>query len=120
MVEKCISLSNKDEKDKVVLANVHKVKGLQSRVVILTCSSSQTEHDPVEKVTIHTSYNKKQNFIIAINKPSGFNQHYVSTDEYDTEKETEGIALMCEEDRIAYVAATRAEEVLFISSNSFL
>lgn len=118
IVEKCISLSKGEEDNRVLLANVHKVKGLERKVVILTSNYKSASTNPTDDVEIHTSFKKKQNYFIKVPEPGTFNTYIIETDEYKKEQESEGRALLCEEDRIAYVAATRAKDVLFVSSNS--
>ena len=118
IVEKCISLSNEEIENKVLLANVHKVKGLESKIVILTSNYLPKLSDPINKIQTHTSFKDKRNYFIRIPKPGVFNTYIIETDDYEREKVSEGQALLCEQDRIAYVAATRAKDALFISSNS--
>ena len=127
IVERCLSLSKitKDEKEqnnRVLLANVHKVKGLESKIVILTSNYDKKLSSPEERVEIHSSFEDKKNYVIKISKPGDKKEFikidYVKSLDYKTEKTNEGDALQCERDRIAYVAATRAIDALFISSNS--
>lgn len=127
IVEKCLSLSkpnkNEDDKDnRVLLANVHKVKGLERKVVVLTSNYKNSSSDPEKKVEIHTSFKKKKNYVIKIagssDQDSFVKFNYLESKDYQNEQTDEGIALLCESDRIAYVAATRAIDALFISSNS--
>ena len=127
IVERCLSLSKitKDEKEqnnRVLLANVHKVKGLESKIVILTSNYDKKLSNPEDRVEIHSSFEDKKNYVIKITK-SGDKKEFIKIDyvkslDYKTEKTNEGDALQCERDRIAYVAATRAIDALFISSNS--
>ena len=120
-VERCLSLSQEKNTDngKVSLANVHKVKGLESKIVILTCNASKVK-DPTGDVEIHSSYKDKSNCVIKLSsKDDNFIEHiYAKSNDFTTEATDEGEALLCERDRIAYVAATRACEALFISSDS--
>lgn len=127
IVERCLSLSKitKDEKEqnnRVLLANVHKVKGLESKIVILTSNYDKKLSSPEDRVEIYSSFEDKKNYVIKISK-SGDKKEFIKIDyvkslDHKTEKTNEGDALQCERDRIAYVAATRAIDALFISSNS--
>ena len=119
-VEKSLSLSNETIEKRVLLANVHKVKGLERRIVILTSNGSKAESSSSSKVKVHSSYDEKKNYIIKIEEESDdyIKYAYVETNEYEDKRLEEGRALDFEKERIAYVAATRACDALFISSNS--
>ena len=119
-VEKSLSLSKEFDDNRVLLANVHKVKGLERRIVILTSTSNRKEIDQTSKININSSYEDKKIYIIKIEEKEDNNItiKYIETDDYKAQAQAETEALMCEEQRIAYVAATRAADALFISSNS--
>lgn len=117
-IEKCLSLSNDFEEDRVLLANVHKVKGLERRIVILTNYTNIKSRDEENKINIHSSFKDNKNYIIRVNNPNYHNTYYIETDQYINETNTEAEALEYEKERIAYVAATRACDALFVSSNS--
>ena len=100
----------------VSIANLHKVKGLERNIVILSNPSCR-KRPPAFRRTLTDGY------IFSVSekvedKQGGSDKYnsLIETTEYDTEKEKEVEALAAEKARLLYVAATRAKNVLIIAS----
>ena len=102
--ERCIQLRR--DANRVHIANLHKVKGLEAPVVILA-DPRVSAREPESRVDY--SQEPPESYIFALN-PS------LKTSDYEEEKEKEKAVLNAERMRLLYVAATRAEKVLVISS----
>lgn len=103
LFERSVMLS--DENNSVHIANVHKVKGLQNKIVIL----SFHEKNHINKYRELISYSldeTKGTFIL-----EGEENEIVKIERVKEEENAEHL-------RINYVAATRAENALIIASNS--
>ena len=101
--ERCIQLRR--DANRVHIANLHKVKGLQAPVVILA--------DPTSKARgaenrVDYSTDPPESYIFALDNS-------LKTTDYADEKEKEEAVLEAEKVRLLYVAATRAEKILVIS-----
>ncbi len=114
-VERCLSLN--DDKNAVHIANLHKVKGLEAPVVILT-TATKYEHAP--DMRIEHLDDGVEGYIFSISKQKeGKEQQYdtlLSTSDYPDENSREAEALKAENLRLSYVAATRARNVLVIGN----
>ena len=97
--------------DRVKIANLHKVKGLQAPIVILAKPSVQKN-----KVQRYTNYKVDPPLVkMAFVSDDEFkNLHYVETNKFDSENEKWETYAKAEKDRLAYVGATRAEAVLVV------
>ncbi|TDP60550.1 3'-5' exonuclease [Aminicella lysinilytica] len=100
--ERCLQLL--PDTNRVLIANLHKVKGLEAPVVILA--------DPAERrlhADYRTNYTDKapQGWIFKINT--------LKSNSFPSEKIKEESALHRENDRLIYVAATRAANALIIA-----
>lgn len=94
--------------DKVHLANLHKVKGLEAAVVILA-SPGPKKNTPERRIENNKTYllqvkDEKNNGIV------------IKNEMFNDIAEAEKISLKEEEKRLVYVAATRARNVLICSS----
>lgn len=115
--EKTVVLNIEEDADAVRIMNVHKAKGLEAPVVFLA--------HPVKKVNPEAFLNKhikrEDRFskgYFAFTVRNGFQDKELAIpQEWDTWKEEELRYLVEEEIRIIYVAATRAEKALVVSSN---
>lgn len=121
-IERCLSLTKNE--NRVKLANVHKVKGLEAPIVILAASAMPT------KASSRISYktDPPKGYVFSLEDDNYI--PYIKTDKYkgvsrnknhgdpslEREYETELVAVASEEKRILYVAATRARNALFISN----
>ena len=103
--ERCIQL--KRDSNRVHIANLHKVKGLQAPVVILADPASYSRG---AESRVDYSITPPESYLFA------FDNSLKSTDFAD-EKEKEDEVLSAEKMRLLYVAATRAEKVLVISAS---
>ncbi len=96
----------KNQLNSVRVMNLHKAKGLEARVVFLV-SNSNTQYPPehfleVEQANLHISVVHNRRFI---GIPSNWNEKW---------NEEEARYLAAEGLRLDYVAATRAQEILYI------
>ena len=101
--ERCIQLVRDD--NRVHIANLHKVKGLEAPVVILADPRGK-QHKPYDRVDY--SKNPPESFIFALSDT-------VTSTEYADERAQEEEALTAESTRLLYVAATRAADALIIA-----
>lgn len=98
----------------VRIMNLHKAKGLEAKVVILANPSKANNHPP--RLHVERQGNKAKGYL-EINKKKGFQNialaQPVNWELYKVEEEKYQKA---EEQRLLYVAATRARDTLFIST----
>lgn len=113
-LERCLSL--KENVDAVHIANLHKVKGLEAPVVILAKAGVKGA-DP--DIRIEYSDDAKANgYLISIqekNENTKISFPIVETNQFKEEAEKEKVSLKSEGDRLVYVAATRARNVLIVA-----
>lgn len=100
--ERCIQL--KRDSDRVHIANLHKIKGLEAPIVILADPGKRTR-EPDSRVDYKTI--PPESYLFALDT--------LRTDDYASEKAKEIEVLDAEYRRLLYVAATRAESVIIIS-----
>lgn len=111
-VERCLSLADKE--DRVRLANLHKIKGLEAPVVIL--AKAQKNNNPTVTHWIEREGDSVTGYLISLKKKRGEKGTHFNTNEYDEKKNLEKEAMTAEEVRKVYVAATRARNALIINS----
>ena len=117
-LERCLSL--KEEDDAVHIANLHKVKGLERPIVILAKAGSP-KNDP--GIRIDNSYTNDEGhasskgYLINISETASSKISYtiIETDQYQQQAEAEKESLKKENDRLVYVAATRARNALIVN-----
>ncbi|MGN1406579.1 MAG: UvrD-helicase domain-containing protein [Erysipelotrichaceae bacterium] len=97
--------------NKVHLANLHKVKGLEAPVVILAAPARKNN-----KASFRCDKNDECIYQFAISPKKAF-APIVKTEMYEEAKTEEEISLMEEEKRLVYVAATRARNLLIVGLN---
>ena len=114
--ERCLSL--KDNRDCVHMANLHKLKGLEAPIVIL--SESAFFMPPVEYRVEHLDTGS-EGWVFAITEQTakGTSFEYFNTDEFKDKKNAEKSAMFCEGDRLIYVGATRARNVLILCNQFY-
>ncbi|MBR2578081.1 MAG: PD-(D/E)XK nuclease family protein, partial [Erysipelotrichaceae bacterium] len=105
-IERCMSLSR--DEDKVHLANAHKVKGLEAPVVIMIDGKTKAPSP-----SLRVERDNKSCYIFDIKKNGLF--PVLSSIGYEDKKQEEKAAEDAERDRLLYVAATRARNVLIIN-----
>ncbi len=104
--ERTISLQR--DENKVHIANLHKVKGLEAPIVIL---ASPRQDDPTASIRVDHSGVKPKCWIFSVKK--GF-APILKNHAFEAEEELEVEALNAERIRLLYVAATRARRVLLV------
>jgi len=97
----------------VMLANLHKVKGLEAPIVILIKAGVNNN----KKATIRMDYVNSNSYIMNTdsNKFNGITFYNIKTSKFENEESLEVLEAKNEEDRLRYVAATRARSYLFIN-----
>ena len=103
------------EPDRVYLANLHKVKGLEAPVVILAYSDL-LKHEPGAHMEADGPDQKRWVFRLTGSEESYTSMTYAVTERYGEEAEKERASLDAAEIRLMYVAATRAGCALLIPS----
>ena len=108
-IERCLSLN--DAENRVHIANLHKVKGLEAPIIILPAAQTGGGSP-----TIRIDYQKEstEGYLFTLNKEDITQGYYFTTKGYPEEREKEKGALEAEEARKIYVAATRARNALII------
>lgn len=112
-IERCLSL--KQDEDAVHIANLHKVKGLEAPVVILTKAGSAPTSP-----SIRVEYKDEGalGYVISIddrNSDSDIPKTIIQTNTLKEKADQEKKSLKKENDRLVYVAATRARNVLIVN-----
>ena len=102
-----------DEIDRVKIANLHKVKGLQAPIVILAKPNKGYKE---VKSYINYSDNPPSVKFSKVEDSNSY-QNYVETDQFVDELPKWEAAANAEKDRLAYVGATRAEAALIVTEN---
>lgn len=98
----------------VKIANLHKVKGLEAPIVILVKSGTSNPTPTIRKDFI----NNKSYIMQTAKSEKAFNSYNLKTDVFQEESELEKIEEKSENDRLRYVAATRARSYLFIDNSA--
>ncbi len=106
-VERCMSLVR--ESDRVHLANMHKVKGLEAPIVILADPNSFGS-----PASLRIDHSGTEPFCCRFRLPKD-KDVYSDTVAFAAEREAEKDAFAEELDRLRYVSATRARDVLIIA-----
>lgn len=115
--ERCLSLN--DKKDCVHIANLHKVKGLEAPIVILS-AKTKFGNNPTSRI-VHDNDNT-EGYIFEIKKKEKTDDDVkykplFSTEQFSAEKTKEEAAQSAEFNRLIYVAATRARNALIICNS---
>lgn len=116
--EKTVVLNIEEDADAVRIMNVHKAKGLEAPVVFLAHPAKLVNPESFlsKHIKREDSYSKGY-FAYAVR--NGFQDKEIALPrEWDSYKEEELRYLKEEETRIIYVAATRAEKTLILSSSA--
>ena len=113
-LERCLNL--KGDIDAVHIANLHKVKGLEAPIVILGKAGSGSKNP---KIRIEYKDDENGNriangYVISISNEGSF-VPLIETNNYKEQADKEKDSLAKEQDRLVYVAATRARNVLIVS-----
>ena len=108
--ERCLSLG---EHDAVHMANLHKVKGLEAPVVILAAAVPSPAS--IDKRIVHEE-KCAEGFVFKLVKKNENNNNgnYFETKAFANELEAERNSSKAEDQRLVYVAATRARNALII------
>ena len=105
--ERAISLTRNE--NRVHIANLHKVKGLEAPIVILADPHSRSNPPDVR---VEQQDPKPLCWIFSVRKGFG---NLLSCSGYEDAKEAELACLEAEKKRLLYVAATRAQRVLIVA-----
>jgi ATP-dependent helicase/nuclease subunit A len=98
----------------VRIMNLHKAKGLEAPVVFL--ANPCRDHDPDASEHIDRTSNPACGYFTISRKKDAYNSEVVAQPEGWTElAERERIYMQAEQDRLLYVAATRAKQLLIVS-----
>lgn len=112
--ERCPGLQK--EGNKVHLANLHKVKGLEAPIVIMA-TSKKTKKEADFRLERGNLTNKGYLFHVNKQYENGISKKIIETNLYDSPyKEDEQLSNEAENLRLQYVAATRAKNVLIIAN----
>lgn len=111
-IERCLSLT-KDE-NRVHIANLHKVKGLEAPVIILPLAQTGGGGPSIR---IEYLKDSTEGYLFTLNKGKSTEGYYFSTNGHAEERAKEQEALKAEEARKIYVAATRARNALIICNS---
>lgn len=103
-----------DEVDRVKIANLHKVKGLQAPIVILAKPNKKIRE--VAKYIDYSSLIPKAYLREISSSGSLVSLTYALTKQFDSQKEVWEDYDQAEKNRLDYVAATRAESVLIVAT----
>lgn len=110
--ERCLSLT--EQTDRVHMANLHKVKGLEAPIVILAAAGDKAS-TPTSRIVQDVSGAKGYVFSLDGDRGEyGQAMPMFETTRYDDEKTVEKQMLDAEKTRLIYVAATRARNALFL------
>lgn len=107
--ERCLSLN--DSRDAVHMANLHKVKGLEAPVVILSSAVQFVNNSDMR--IVHGDDGSK-GYFFKLSKGGNSKGSYFETADFSDEKEEEKASGRAENQRLVYVAATRARNALII------
>ncbi len=112
-VERCLHL--KEEDNVVHIANLHKVKGLEAPIIILSYGSNKS---PSCNLRIEHDANC-EGYIFNLTKDGDKNRNYISTKQYADKAEEEKNSIKAEQTRLSYVGATRARNALIICDSHY-
>ena len=106
--ERCLSLN--DRRDAVHMANLHKVKGLEAPIIILSAVTKFV--NSADKRIVHGDTGS-EGYFFSLSKDDNKGS-YFETKELQNENDAEKAAGDAENQRLIYVAATRARNALII------
>lgn len=109
-LERCSPLE--ENNDTVLVANLHKVKGLERAIVILVDPHGRA---PKADKRIDYASNPPESYIFSVTAGENFST-LLQTPDYAAERESELAVLAAENTRLQYVAATRASNALIVAS----
>lgn len=99
--------------DAVRVMNLHKAKGLEAAVVILAAPTEQKDHPP--KVAVRREGSVATGGLLVEFKNGRTTTRLAEPDDWDAQAAAETAFLDAEEDRLMYVAATRAKDELVVA-----
>lgn len=112
-IERCIQLSKNN--DRIKLANLHKVKGLEAPIVFLAGPSKRAKTADY-RLDYSEQIPKSYVFSLAYSGKDWASTASINSLDYVEEKEKEEELLQSEEIRLLYVAATRARNALILAN----
>ncbi len=122
LLEELVTLRDVEEmslmpgrKDAVRIMNLHKAKGLEAPVVFLAHPLGKKPFPP-DRHIVRTGRKKPKGYFLA-EKKYNYNSRILSQPaDWDTQAEQEKIYAQAEEERLLYVASTRAKNALIVST----
>ena len=113
--ERCVSLSPDD--NRVYIANLHKVKGLQAPIVILAEPNAK-DFDPTLRQVHEPERTECRVFKLQYSNPETHSTiTYAETEQFQSDWIDESQCMTAEKERLLYVAATRAENILIVGDS---
>lgn len=112
-VERCLNL--KEEENVVHIANLHKVKGLEAPIIILSYAAAKT---PGPTIRIEHG-DTAAGYIFGLEKDGDAKGYYISTGHFSDKKDEEKESIKAEQTRLSYVGATRARNALIICDSHY-
>ncbi|AIQ56187.1 UvrD-helicase domain-containing protein [Paenibacillus borealis] len=101
------------EQDAVRIMNLHKAKGLEAPVVILACPCGESDHDAEEHVD---RMGDSARGYFSITRRRGYQEDVIAHPPgWQELAERERLYMNAEKERLLYVAATRAKQLMIIS-----
>ncbi len=101
--------------DAVRIMNLHKAKGLEAKVIFLADPVKDTQHDPDVHIARHGD--QATGYFVAWQSVSEYQSQIIGLPpEWEQYEALETQYAKAEEDRLLYVAATRARELLVVST----
>ncbi|ETT45414.1 hypothetical protein BSK66_10160 [Paenibacillus odorifer] len=101
------------EQDAVRIMNLHKAKGLEAPVVMLACPCGESDHDAAEHVD---RMGDSPRGYFSITRRRGYQEDVIAHPPgWQELAERERLYMNAEKERLLYVAATRAKQLMIIS-----
>ncbi len=101
------------EQDAVRIMNLHKAKGLEAPVVLLACPCGESDHDAAEHVDRMGDFARGY---FSITRRRGYQEDVIAHPPgWQELAERERLYMNAEKERLLYVAATRAKQLMIIS-----
>ena len=107
-IERCLKLQEED--NAVHIANLHKVKGLEAPIIILSYAYNKV---PDSKLRIEHG-SSAEGYIFTLKKDGDSKGVFIKTKDFSDKESEEKESIKAEQTRLSYVGATRARNALII------